>query len=131
MTFEPVKIPSTVFNNMLVDIMKKLAQKHDLDFMVTRDFYKDVYAIGKMHEGISVGRNPFQSRSAYTETFMTVNALRADRSIRFDDPIAGIDLKQFFMNEQEMVDYFENIEKAMTERIEKVIEAREERKDKE
>lgn len=131
MTFEPVKIVSTVFNNMLADIMKKLAAKHDFDFTVTRDFYKDVYSIVKIHEGVSVGRNPFQSSDSSTETILTVDALRKDRSLRYSDPIFGVPLKQFFMNEQEVTDYFKKLETALSDRMDTVLEVRAERKDKE
>lgn len=122
MTFAPVKIPSTVFNNMLVDIMKKLAEQHNLDFVVTRDYSRTTYSVVTVKQGDSVGRNPFQSTSASTQSILSINALKEDRSIYYDDPLLGIDLKQFFMNEQEVTDYFAQFENAMKERIDKALE---------
>lgn len=128
--FDPVKTPSTVFNNMLADIMKKIAAQHDFDFTVTRDFYKDVYSIVEIHQGVSVGRNPFQSSDSSTEIILTVDALKKDRSIRYSDPIFGVNIKQFFMNEQEVTDYFKKLETALSDRMDTVLKIREERKDK-
>lgn len=111
-----IVVPSTVYNNRIFDIFKKVADKvESAQAGKNRQLVGSEYEITLTNDGFSDGLNPFTS---YSDTIERVFSYKGDfSSFRPDTPFWGIPQKQFFVSEEDMEAHFQQIEEEVFKRV--------------
>lgn len=120
MQYNPVKVPSTVFNNKLYAIMQAVATEYGLEMNITRRAYGshgDVYQIVRFNDGTHDDLNPFTTRQTKEEVHCQIETLRKTSSNLRELTVLGEKPRQFFNSREDMEAYFAHLETLIRENV--------------